>query len=1144
MADGNKVFVSPGVYTSEKDLTFVAQSVGVTTLGLVGEALKGPAFEPIFIQSYDDFITRFGGTSPATYVDSQIPQYELGYIAKSYLSQSNQLFVTRVLGISGYDAGPSWTVTTIGELDPCSFSGASTGITSASTGNVTNGTRIKFYVPMTGSNVSLTSVSNAFTDVQLVTNFFDSLPVPIKQHFNDETVTKCNGDTLPTLNSSFMDWFRASFQYSAGTGADTQAFSAAAFYNGSIYQYGCLPLANTYAATATTNTTLSATGTTVITNVLDTDCTTALGCQSTYCNDAWYYALFDYSGDTTCCSGTSYSGVAYQIYASATTSVQKVSTGTTIFTGNTYINGVLTTACTVYSGHVVVDYVEYNGAKPYVDYDGMAVLTFRSRGLSSKSSGGPVYEISGNTVGNVTFDCSGNYYKVLENPLAPFGVSALTDAGVSYTFKTSLDSTAKDYAPRVFGITPFDKKTQDVPIFVEEAYPNLLKDAYRRGKVRGLQCCMVHLPAARFNNANLDSIAWYMNQWQTPETPYVVSEMQGTDIFRLFKFISISDGNAANREIKISLINLSFERGEFDVIVRDYYDTDASPQVLEKYTRCSLDPTKVSFIGRKIGTSTGEFELKSKYIMLFLADGVLDGTFVGSLPCGFEGYRVRQYGNCSINPFIQYKTKYYNPGEIVYDPPFGSGTVNNQVRSGGDKISKTYLGISDTLGAAYDTDFFNFKGRITPSSVCNTTTGTEWGVITQGFHMDSGATIAIGGQGNYIDLAGTNIAGKQVFAVGATSFRKEPTLSTDPYKKLRARKFTVAPYGGFDGWDIYRKTRSNTDDYRLGLTGWLNGACVTAEYPTASGLGSFKKLSSTEGNSDYYAYLRGINEFSNPEAVDINVFATPGIDYVDNLGLVNEAIDMVEDDRADSLYVTTTPDYNMFVTNTTDTTNQVTPEEAVDNLEDSLIDSNYTATYYPWIQVRDTANNKQIYIPPTAEVMRNIALTDNISFPWFASAGYTRGIVQATKARKKLTLDERDTLYVGRLNPIATFSDTGPIIWGNKTLQVRESALDRINVRRLLLQTRKLISAVSVRLIFEQNDEIVRQQFLDLVNPILDSIRRDRGLTDFRVVLSNDPEEIDRNEMNGKIYIKPTRALEYIFVEFLITPTGASFEDI
>ena len=117
MANGSKVFVSPGVYTSEKDLSFVAQSVGVTTLGLVGEALKGPAFEPIFISSYDDYITRFGGTSPQTFVDSQIPKYEMGYISKAYLSQANQLFVTRVLGLSGYDAGKSWSIETIGAMD-------------------------------------------------------------------------------------------------------------------------------------------------------------------------------------------------------------------------------------------------------------------------------------------------------------------------------------------------------------------------------------------------------------------------------------------------------------------------------------------------------------------------------------------------------------------------------------------------------------------------------------------------------------------------------------------------------------------------------------------------------------------------------------------------------------------------------------------------------------------------------------------------------------------------------------------------------------------------------------------------------------------------------------------------------------------
>jgi phage tail sheath protein FI len=235
---------------------------------------------------------------------------------------------------------------------------------------------------------------------------------------------------------------------------------------------------------------------------------------------------------------------------------------------------------------------------------------------------------------------------------------------------------------------------------------------------------------------------------------------------------------------------------------------------------------------------------------------------------------------------------------------------------------------------------------------------------------------------------------------------------------------------------------------------------------------------------------------------------------------------------------------NMFVPTASDPADFYTPTDIVDQLEAANIDSNYSATYYPWILVKDTVNNTQIYIPATGEVCRNLALTDNIAFPWFATAGYTRGIVNSVKARKKLTQEDRDTLYQGRINPIATFSDVGTVIWGNKTLQIAESALDRINVRRLLLQTRKLISAVAVRLLFEQNDSKVRQDFLDSVNPILDSIRRDRGLYDFRVTVSSSPEDLDRNQLVGKIYIKPTRSLEFIDIEFLITPTGASFENI
>jgi len=266
------------------------------------------------------------------------------------------------------------------------------------------------------------------------------------------------------------------------------------------------------------------------------------------------------------------------------------------------------------------------------------------------------------------------------------------------------------------------------------------------------------------------------------------------------------------------------------------------------------------------------------------------------------------------------------------------------------------------------------------------------------------------------------------------------------------------------------------------------------------------------------------------------VFATPSIDMIDHTNLIEEAIEMIEEDRADSLYIATLPD-------TDGSGGLMTAEDAVDNIED-MYDTSYTATYWPWIQINDAENNQLIWVPPTRDVVRNVALTDNIAFPWFAVAGVQRGDVDAIKARYKLTQTDRDTLYEGRINPVATIASEGIKIWGNKTLQVKESALNRINVRRLLLQARKLISAVSIRLLFEQNDDIVRNQFLGLVNPILDNIRNERGLTDFRVVLDDDPEAIDRNELNGRIFIKPTRELEFICVEFNTMNTGASFDDI
>ena len=1148
--NSNRVFVSPGVYTSEKDLSFVSQSVGVTTLGLAGETLRGPAFEPIFISSYGDFTTYFGGVSAEKYVGSQIPKYELGYIAKAYLQQSNQLFVTRVLGYSGYDAGPSWSVVTLGDLDCTTLKhlceakdpsmSATTQCCNGDTGVTEHCTSVASFT--TVFTASTNTVKNAAGGSVIDSIIAGSTFLGNRM---DDTIELYNGSTT-TLRADLTSFYtyasgKLNGQHPAtldGSPADTAVSGT-----GLGWSYGCHQFGE-YSGVCSGNTINYPENSAPIPYSEITNTQTGWGVYdrlSSKCtdrcndkNDSWTYNFFDYNP-----TANRYDGYSVLVTLGQKMGDSSYASAVDISTTGTSIQQ------SQYSGVSTVTMCQLTG-ETFCEYHDQVVATFRSRGLSSLTSGGPIYDVTGAT--DVSFVCTGSSWSQVGNdPFSDFGMRVINSAGVSRMFDVSMNESSTNFIKRVYGVGNFDRDKTQVPIFVEESYPKMLTHFWKKGYVRGLRCQLQALPSFR-EASNTDSIAFYQEKWQTPVTPWIVSELRGFKVYQLFRYITIPDGEAANRAVKFSIINISFERKEFDFVIRDFNDTDANPIVLEKYTRCSLNPTLNSYIGKRVGTSDGTYELMSRYAMLEMNPDIeMDNTLWTALPCGFEGYQFRKYANRK-NPTVLYKKKYDFPGEVIYNPPFGTSTGgSNEVISAGDKARQVYLGISDTVGI--DPDFFQYKGKQAPIDKCADPTGNDWPCLTQGFHMDKDAT-CLYTQGELCAIincgcpnGGTSGLTDQ-FVTGDATFQAEPTLVTDPYYRLNTRKFTVLPYGGFDGWDIYRKTRTNSDGYRRGQSGYLAGACPTTEYPNATGDGSFKPIGTLDASTDYYPYLDAIQTFANPEAVNINIFATPGIDYVNNSNLVEESIEMVEDDRADSLYVTTTPDYNMFVATPSDAASIVSPLNAVQALENTGIDSNYTATYYPWVLNNDTENNVRIYIPPTYEVMRNIALTDNISFPWFASAGYTRGIVNAVKARKKLTLDERDTLYQGRINPIATYSDGGTVIWGNKTLQVRESALDRINVRRLLLQARKLISAVAVRLLFEQNDEQVRNEFLDLVNPILDSIRRERGLTDFRVVLSDDPQLIDQNTLEGKIYIKPTRSLEFISVEFLITPTGASFENV
>ena len=957
MANSNRVFVSPGVYTSEKDLTFVAQSVGVTTLGLVGETLKGPAFEPILIGNFDEFKTYFGPTSPEK-DGANNPKYELAYVAKSYLQESNQLFVTRILGKTGYKPVKTFGIKTLGGVTGGALSGTTTGLTMSAT-----------TATITGSTIYSELSTKVATNGEYITTYI----------------------------------------------VNNRGKSGTAYANNDWFTIGEVPSATIAAQTGIR-------------------LTSPIGSNN---ENNWYNTFYTKTGATDSTIDGVYSYIF--IYDTAT-------------------------------GKFNVTRYKYS-ASLNTDYNGIVVAALRSRGQYNASS-----QLTLEVTGNTSFLLS-DVGGVETNPLAEFTINV---TGVTLTggtsFTCSLDTTSTKYITKVLGTSVFDKDNGSYPLYVHEVYPNLLDSAFKHGFIRGLSLDEVY-------NSEGDN---FLREWDTPSSPTVVSEVRGGNVSDLFSVMTISDGDAANTQIKITIQNINLDTAEFDLIVRDFNDADDNQVVLEKFTRCTMNPDLPGYVARKIGTSDGEYELRSKFIMLNMASDAPTDAF----PAGFKGFTSAQLSGSTKLGSVLFKTTFLDAGDTAYYSADGTANLSN-----GDKVKKVSLGLSSQTGTKFDADLFKYKGD-------------GGSLSTFGFHLSTNADSIV------------DVSGNTIYQTTSYDLEGQSDPTNNKLANINYRKFTFAVCGGFDGWDIYRETRTLGDQYIYGKQTYITG-------DTANG-GVF---SISTGNSDYYAYLAGIETFANPEAVDINVFATPGINFYDHSSLTSQAIDIIENDRADSLYVISSPNVDDAATVT-------------GYLDDLGIDSNYSATYWPWIQVRDTDNATQLYIPPTGEVLKNIALTDNVSYPWFAVAGYSRGLVNAIKAKKKLTLDERDELYKNRINPIATFSDTGTIIWGNKTLQVKESALDRINVRRLLLRARKLISAVAVRLLFEQNDEQVRQEFLRLVNPILESIKKERGLYEFKVTVSSDVEDIDANTLRGKIYVKPTRSLEFIDLEFVITPTGASFENI
>ena len=669
---------------------------------------------------------------------------------------------------------------------------------------------------------------------------------------------------------------------------------------------------------------------------------------------------------------------------------------------------------------------------------------------------------------------SGSFYYNSENEitigaatssLAPFILSASTGpltAATNSGYTVSLDETRDDYIVKILGKSP-EVTSGNPHFYVERIYPHFIREASARQEITGINPDIVYSTEAAYED--------FEDSYTNAITPWIVSRVIGANVRRLFKVQTISDGDASSNEIKISIANIDIVNYTFDLIVRNYFDTDAtaSSTALERWSNVSLNPEQPNYIAKIIGTTDESYPRRSMFITVDMEEN----HPVNTVPAGFEGYSLRDSGISGITSTdVYYKTEYFS----------------------GDSKFKTYLGLSE-LGYTSLTQ--------SQVSVKNSVKSLEFdlfaydGVINsgmtaiKGFHMENTADATSFVSGNKDSLTGyTNAAGTLI--------------------DKALLKFTVAPAGGFDGWNKYRQYENLYEEFTDAYLDNVN------------------------------AFKAGIDLMASPEEVDINLFATPGIDFSNNDSIITYALEVIED-RADTLYIIDSPRLTVG-------TEKGTADEAVSILESLGIDSNYATTYWPWVQMQDPTSGKYTYQSPTFMVVRSMAYTDNVAAPWIAPAGELRGLAPANVVRAdvKLKKTDRDTLYQGRINPIATSIQVGVKIDGQKTLQVRQSALDRINVRRLLLQVRRLVAAASQTLVFEQNDQTLRDQFLARVEPILLQIQNQRGLTAFKVVMddsNNTNETIDRNTLVGKIQLKPTRTAEFIDLTFQVLPTGANFED-
>lgn len=648
---------------------------------------------------------------------------------------------------------------------------------------------------------------------------------------------------------------------------------------------------------------------------------------------------------------------------------------------------------------------------------------------------------------------------------------------------------------------------------------------------------------------------------------------------KLFRLKGRGHGEYINRNLKVSIENILqsttsiTEYGTFSVVIRLMSDSDGAVQVVERFDKCSLDPASPNFIARKIGDQFyewnnhdrrlrlyGEYPNQSKFVYVEMnSDVEAAATDPLLLPFGFYGPPRYSEGKITIfggasdetppnaastpNQYfflngsgIGSPAKYHLSGgfalkgadegasAITASLRYPDLRLRNSASAGALSSESTYFGIQTTQTSG--SDKFDQSCRLVNRLLNNSIPDDPLESSTTGidpysyvFTLDD---IVLGDNGAYYDSGSRGSDGRGGRSITSASYVAALEAGYD--------KFTAPFWGGFDGLDI-----TKPDPF------FNNG----------------RAAASTELNSyTYYTLLRAMDTLADPEFVDMNLLAAPGLTTT---SLTRRMISICEDrgdamaliDLEDGYLPAAEGDYSARKTKPSRIPN--TPTQLATNLKNRSIDSSYGATFYPWVQTREESNGQLLWVPPTVAMMGVLASSERKSHLWFAPAGFNRGGLSEGAAgipilnvTTKLTSKERDVLYESNINPIASFPSTGIVVFGQKTLQTRQSALDRINVRRLVIYLKKQISIISSQVLFEQNIPTTWNRFKGLVEPFLATVKTNFGISDYKLILDSStttPDLIDQNILYAKIMVKPARAIEFIAIDFVVASTGASFDD-